>query len=111
MFLNLIDKIEARYINKNTVKFRAGDLLEVKIWVKEGLKKRLQSFEGIVISKRNRGINSSFTVRKNSYGEMVEKIFLIHSPIIFNIFVKKRNFISKSKLYYLRKNNTKLINI
>lgn len=100
---NFIQKIENMYIKKNIPLFRPGDTIEVKVWVTEGTKKRLQIFEGVVISIKNRGINSSFTVRKISHNIGVERVFQTHSPIIDNIFIKRFGEVRKSKLYYLRK--------
>lgn len=101
---DIIKNIESEQIKKNIPKFFIGDTLKLKIWVLEGSKKRLQSFEGIVISIRNRGLNSSFILRKISYNnEGLERNFLINSPNIQNIEVKKRGDVKKAKLYYLRK--------
>lgn len=100
---SIISEIESEQIKKNIPKFNTGDTLELKIWVLEGSKKRLQSFEGIVISIKNRGLNSSFILRKISYNnEGVERNFLLNSPSIQNINIKKRGDVRKSKLYYLR---------
>lgn len=101
---NFIRDIEKKQIKTNIPFFRAGDSVEVKTWVAEGNnKKRLQSFEGIVISIRNRGLNSSFTVRKISYSEGIERIFKMHAPNIDCIIVKRRGIVCRAKLYYLRK--------
>jgi large subunit ribosomal protein L19 len=100
---NILNIIEKRQIKKNIPKFRSGDTVEVQVWVMEGVKKRLQSFEGIVISKKNRFLQSSFCVRKISNGEGVERVFQTHSKNIENIFIKRKGFVRKSKLYYLRK--------
>lgn len=100
---NIIKDIESEQIKKDIPLFYTGDTLELKIWVLEGAKKRLQSFEGVVISIKNRGLNSSFTLRKISYNnEGVERIFLLNSPVIQNINVKKRGDVRRSKLYHLR---------
>lgn len=99
---NMIAIIDQEQCKKNLPVFRTGDTLEVKVWVVEGSKKRLQAFEGVVISIRNRGLNSSFTVRKISNGEGVERVFQTHSPIIESIKVKRLGHVHKSKLYYLR---------
>lgn len=99
----IIDKIKKIQMKKNIPIFRAGDTIEVKIWVVEGSKKRTQSFEGIVIAIKKRGLNSSFSVRKISNGYGVERVFQTHSPIIENIIVKRLGTVRKSKLYYLRK--------
>ncbi|CAL4322739.1 50S ribosomal protein L19 [Buchnera aphidicola (Chaitophorus populicola)] len=100
---NILNIIEKRQIKKNIPKFRSGDTVEVQVWVMEGVKKRLQSFEGIVISKKNRFLQSSFCVRKISNGEGIERVFQTHSKNIENIFIKRKGFVRKSKLYYLRK--------
>ncbi len=91
--------------NKKLINFRVGYVLEVKIWVIENNKKRLQSFVGIVISIKKKYINTCFTLRKISYGEGVERTFKIYSPIIDSIIIKKKNVFRKSKLYFLRNNN------
>ena len=82
--------------------FRAGDTLTVNVKIKEGSRERLQAFEGIVLAKRNRGINSSFTVRKISSGEGVERVFPLYSPMIESIKVKRLGRVNRAKLYYLR---------
>ncbi|WWO98604.1 MAG: 50S ribosomal protein L19 [Candidatus Dasytiphilus stammeri] len=100
--MNILKLIEQQQIRKDLPYFRSGDSVEVKIWVVEGLKKRLQTFSGIIIAVRNRGLNSSFTVRKWSNGEGVERVFQTHSHIIESIQVKRRGLVRKAKLYYLR---------
>ena len=82
--------------------FQPGDTVIVQVKVKEGERVRLQSFEGVVIAKRKRGYNSSFTVRKISYGEGVERVFQLHSPLIDSIEVKRHGHVRKAKLYHLR---------
>jgi len=106
--MNII-QIEQKQImeKKNFPIFRPGDSIEVKIWITEGNKKRLQTFEGIVIAIRNRSFNSSFTVRKISNGEGVERVFSTYSPIIEDIIVKRRGIVRRAKLYYLRKRTGK----
>jgi large subunit ribosomal protein L19 len=99
----IIKQIEEKQIKKNIPEFYPGDTLEVRVWVIEGSKKRLQSFEGVVISKKNRFLQSSFCVRKISHGEGVERVFQTHSQNIENILVKRRGKVKKAKLYYLRK--------
>ncbi|ALD15335.1 50S ribosomal protein L19 [Buchnera aphidicola (Aphis glycines)] len=99
---NIINKIEEEQLKKNIPNFRPGDTVEVKVWVIEGTKKRLQSFEGIIISIKNRSLNSSFTIRKFSNGEAVERVFQTHSYNIDNIIVKRKGLVRKAKLYYLR---------
>lgn len=82
--------------------FGPGDTVVVRVKVKEGDKERLQAFEGIVIAKRNRGLNSAFTVRKISHGEGVERVFQSYSPTIADVTVKRRGDVRRAKLYYLR---------
>ena len=82
--------------------FGAGDTVRVQVRVKEGERERLQAFEGVVIAKRNRGVTSSFTVRKVSYGEGVERVFQTHRPLVAAIDVSRRGDVRRSKLYYLR---------
>jgi large subunit ribosomal protein L19 len=82
--------------------FAPGDTLVVQVRVKEGDRERLQAFEGVCIAKRNRGLNSAFTVRKMSHGEGVERVFQTHSPAIADIKVKRRGDVRRAKLYYLR---------
>ncbi|MFI4847371.1 MAG: 50S ribosomal protein L19 [Candidatus Makana argininalis] len=99
---NIIKKIEHKYINKKIPLFRTGDFIKIQIYITEGNKKRIQTFEGVVIAIRNRGINSSFTIRKISNGEGVERVFEKFSNIIKKISIKKYGIINKSKLYYIR---------
>ncbi len=99
---NLIDELEAAQMKKDIPEFNPGDTVVVKVRVKEGNRERLQAFEGVVIAKRNRGLNSAFTVRKISYGEGVERVFQTHSPLISSIEVKRRGEVRRAKLYYLR---------
>ncbi|AHG59992.1 50S ribosomal protein L19 [Buchnera aphidicola] len=99
---NIIQEIEKKQLKKNIPIFRPGDTAEVKVWVVEGSKKRLQSFEGIVIAIKNRCLNSSFTVRKISNGEGVERVFQTHSRGIEEIIIKRKGLVRKAKLYYLR---------
>ena len=82
--------------------FAPGDTVVVSVRVKEGERERLQAFEGVVIAKRNRGINSAFTVRKISHGEGVERVFPVNSPNVAGIEVKRRGDVRRAKLYYLR---------
>ena len=108
---NLIREIEAEQIRTDVPEFSAGDTIEVQVRVKEGNRERLQAFEGVVIAKRNRGLNSSFTVRKVSYGEGVERVFQTHSPLIASIRVKRRGDVRRAKLYYLRERTGKAARI
>ncbi|GAC1621503.1 MAG: 50S ribosomal protein L19 [Nevskia sp.] len=82
--------------------FRPGDTVEVKVKVKEGDRERLQAYEGVVIAKRSRGVNSAFTVRKISHGEGVERVFQTYSPQVAEILIKRRGDVVRAKLYYLR---------
>ncbi|PPI87746.1 50S ribosomal protein L19 [Candidatus Pantoea edessiphila] len=99
----IIKKLEQEQMNKNIPYFRPGDSVEVRVWVVESSKKRIQSFEGIVIAIKNRGLNSSFTIRKISNGEGIERVFQTYSPAIDSILVKRHGDVRKAKLYYLRK--------
>ena len=99
---NIIHELEAEQLKSDIPEFGPGDTVEVQVRVKEGNRERLQAFEGVVIAKKNRGLNSSFTVRKISYGEGVERVFQSHSPLIANVTVKRRGDVRRAKLYYLR---------
>ena len=98
----IIDAIEQEQMSKEIPEFSPGDTVIVQVKVKEGNRERLQAFEGVVIAKRNRGLNSSFTVRKISHGEGVERVFQTFSPIVDSIKVKRRGDVRRAKLYYLR---------
>lgn len=99
---NIIAQIEAEQMNNGLPEFNAGDTVIVKVKVKEGKTERIQAFEGVVIAKRNRGLNSAFTVRKISHGEGVERVFQTHSKLIAGVEVKRRGSVRRAKLYYLR---------
>jgi len=99
---NIIAQIEAEQMNNDLPEFSAGDTVIVKVKVKEGKTERVQAFEGVVIAKRNRGVNSAFTVRKISHGEGVERVFQTHSKLIAGVEVKRRGSVRRAKLYYLR---------
>ena len=99
---NIIAQLEAEQLKQDIPEFSSGDTVVVQVRVKEGERERLQAFEGVVIGKRNRGLNSSFTVRKISNGEGVERVFQTHSPMISGIQVKRRGKVRRAKLYYLR---------
>ncbi len=99
---NIIEELEAESRKKDIPEFSPGDTVVVQVKVKEGNRERLQAFEGVVIGKRNRGLNSAFTVRKISHGEGVERVFQTHSPLINEIKVKRRGDVRRAKLYYLR---------
>ena len=109
--MNIIETLEAEQINSDIPDFNPGDTIVVQVKVKEGDRERLQSFEGIVIAKRNRGLNSAFTVRKISHGEGVERVFQTHSPSISEIKVKRRGDVRRAKLYYLRERTGKAARI
>ena len=99
---NIIEEIEAQQIKQDLPDFGPGDTVAVHVKVVEGGRERLQVFEGVVIGRRNRGANSSFTVRKVSYGEGVERVFPLYSPNVAKIDVKRRGDVRRAKLYYLR---------
>ena len=99
---NIIDQLEAEQLRSDIPEFAPGDTVLVEVKVVEGNRERLQPFEGVVISKRNRGLDSAFTVRKMSSGEGVERVFQTHSPAIGRITVKRRGKVRRAKLYYLR---------
>jgi large subunit ribosomal protein L19 len=98
----VIEAIEQEQMSKEIPEFSPGDTIVVQVKVKEGSRERLQAFEGVVIAKRNRGLNSSFTVRKISHGEGVERVFQTYSPTVSTITVKRRGDVRRAKLYYLR---------
>jgi large subunit ribosomal protein L19 len=98
---NIIQQLEAEQMKK-VPDFSPGDTVVVNVKVIEGNRERTQAFEGVVIAKRNRGVNSSFTVRKVSHGEGVERVFQTHSPTIQSVKVKRRGDVRRAKLYYLR---------
>jgi large subunit ribosomal protein L19 len=99
---NIIQQLETEQMNRETTEFYPGDTLVVQVRVKEGERERLQAFEGVCIAKRNRGMNSSFTVRKLSHGEGVERVFQTYSHSIADVNVKRRGSVRRAKLYYLR---------
>lgn len=99
---NIIDAINAEQMQKAIPDFSPGDTVLVQVKVKEGTRERLQAFEGVVIAKRNRGLNSAFTVRKISHNVGVERVFQTYSPLIESISVKRKGLVRRAKLYYLR---------
>lgn len=99
---NIIEQINNEQIQREIPDFAAGDTVVVNIWVREGDRQRLQAFEGVVIARKNRGLNSAFTVRKISHGVGVERTFQTHSPLVESIQVKRRGDVRQAKLYYLR---------
>jgi len=99
---NIIQQIEKARATRKVPDFNPGDTVVVQVKVKEGDRERAQAYEGVVIAKSNRGLNSSFTVRKISHGEGVERVFQTHSPSISEIEIKRRGSVRRAKLYYLR---------
>ena len=99
---NIIQEIEKEQMTRVVPDFAPGDTLVVQVRVTEGNRERLQAFEGVCIAKRNRGLNSAFTVRKMSHGEGVERVFQTYSPSVAEIQVKRRGDVRRAKLYYLR---------
>jgi large subunit ribosomal protein L19 len=108
---NIIQQLEAEQMNREVPEFGPGDTVVVQVKVKEGARERLQAFEGVVIAKRNRGLNSAFTVRKISHGEGVERVFQTYSHAIDSIEVKRRGDVRRAKLYYLRERTGKAARI
>ncbi len=107
----IISDIEQEQLKDDIPDFAAGDTVVVQVRVKEGDRERLQAYEGVVIAKRNRGLNSSFTVRKVSHGEGVERVFQTHSPSVVGIKVERRGDVRRAKLYYLRERSGKAARI
>jgi len=108
--MNLIQQLEQEEIarlGKTVPEFAPGDTVIVQVKVKEGNRERLQAYEGVVIAKRNRGLNSSFIVRKVSSGEGVERTFQTYSPLVASIELKRRGAVRRAKLYYLRERSGK----
>ena len=99
---DIIAALEAERTKREVPDFGPGDTVVVEVRVKEGERERVQAYEGVVIAKRNRGLNSSFTVRKVSHGEGVERVFQTYSPSLGTITVKRRGNVRRAKLYYLR---------
>jgi large subunit ribosomal protein L19 len=104
---NIIEQLEQEQMKTDIPDFSPGDTVVVQVKVKEGSRERLQAFEGVVIARRNRGMNSAFTVRKISHGEGVERVFQTHSPAIASIKRKRRGDVRRAKLYYLRERSGK----
>lgn len=108
---NIIQELEAEQMQREIPVFGPGDTVVVQVKVREGSRERLQAFEGVVIAKRNRGLNSSFTVRKISHGEGVERVFQTYSPLVASIEVKRRGAVRRAKLYYMRERRGKAARI
>ncbi len=103
----IIDEINAEQMKADLPDFGPGDTVKVNVLIREGDRQRVQAYEGVVIAKKNRGINSSFTVRKMSSGEGVERVFQTHSPLVQEVEVKRRGDVRRAKLYYLRERTGK----
>ena len=103
----VIDELEKEQMKPEFPDFSPGDTIVVQVRVKEGERERLQAYEGVVIAKRNRGLNSSFTVRKVSHGEGVERVFQVHSPAVAGVKIRRRGDVRRAKLYYLRQRSGK----
>ncbi len=104
---NIIQELEREQMTREVPDFGPGDTVVVQVKVKEGERERLQAFEGVVIARRNRGLNSAFTVRKISHGEGVERVFQTYSPAVADIKVLRRGDVRRAKLYYLRERSGK----
>ena len=107
----IISEINAEQMTKEITDFAPGDTVVVQVKVKEGARERLQAFEGVCIGKRNRGLNSAFTLRKISHGVGVERTFQTYSPLLDSISVKRRGDVRQAKLYYLRERSGKAARI
>ena len=105
--MNIIEQIENEQLRDDIPEFSPGDTVAVQVRIREGERERLQIFEGVVIAKKNRGLNSSFTVRKISNGEGVERVFQTHSKLITEVKVKRKGDVRRAKLYYLRERSGK----
>jgi len=103
----IIEDLNKEQLKTDLPDFRPGDTVVVQVKVSEGNRERLQAFEGVVIAKKNRDINSSFTVRKISHGEGVERVFQTHSPLIDSVKIQRRGVVRRAKLYYLRERSGK----
>ena|SRR5690554_830117 len=100
--MNIIEQLDAEQASRELPEFSPGDTIIVNVKVREGTRERVQAFEGVVIAKKSRGLNSAFTVRKISHGTGVERVFQSHSPLIDSVVVKRRGAVRRAKLYYLR---------
>jgi len=111
MMSKIIEQLDAEQMTREIPDFAPGDTVVVQVKVKEGQRERLQAFEGVVIAKKNRGLNSAFTVRKISHGEGVERVFQTYSHAIADIEVKRRGDVRRAKLYYMRERTGKAARI
>jgi large subunit ribosomal protein L19 len=109
--MNPVELVQKKYLEKEIPEFRAGDTVRVDVRIQEGDKFRIQAFEGVVIARKRRGLQSTFTVRKVSFGYGVERIFPLYSPMIENIKRLKRGRVRRAKLYYLRERKGKAARI
>ena len=100
--MNVIDKITAKQLNPNVPEFRVGDTVKVNVKITEGNKERVQAYEGIVVSRKGSGISETFTVRKDSYGVGVERVFPVHSPRLASIEVLRKGKVRRAKLNFLK---------
>ena len=105
--MNIIKALDQEQMTRQLPDFSPGDTVVVEVKVKEGDRERVQAYEGVVVAKSNRGLNSSFTVRKISHGEGVERVFQSYSPALGEITVKRRGNVRRAKLYYLRERTGK----
>jgi large subunit ribosomal protein L19 len=103
----IIEELEQEQMGKEIPEFGPGDTVVVQVRIREGTRERLQAYEGVVIAKRNRGLNSAFTVRKISHGEGVERVFQTYSSAVASVEVKRRGDVRRAKLYYLRERSGK----
>ena len=108
---NIVQQLEKERMSREVPDFKPGDTVVVQVKVVEGDRERVQAYEGVVIARSNRGLNSSFTVRKISHGEGVERVFQTYSPTISDISVKRRGQVRRAKLYYLRERSGKAARI
>ena len=102
IFVNVIDKITAKQLNPNVPEFRVGDTVKVNVKITEGNKERVQAYEGVVVSRKGSGISETFTVRKDSYGVGVERVFPVHSPRLSSIEVLRKGKVRRAKLNFLK---------
>ncbi len=100
--MNVIDKITAKQLNPNVPEFRVGDTVKVNVKITEGNKERVQAYEGVVVSRKGSGISETFTVRKDSYGVGVERVFPVHSPRLSSIEVLRKGKVRRAKLNFLK---------
>lgn len=100
--MNVIDKITAKQLNPNVPEFRVGDTVKVNVKITEGNKERVQAYEGVVVSRKGSGISETFTVRKDSYGVGVERVFPVHSPRLASIEVIRKGKVRRAKLSFLK---------